>query len=74
MSTKLSLGTKKQAIHTKVNYAVLLLAGVIIIAWFVTAPPVASAGFLAEQIGYMFSIRASGICTVLIFMNRSALG
>ena len=40
------------------NYVILLLAVIVMSAAFVTAPPVASAEFLAEHIGYMFRVTA----------------
>jgi hypothetical protein len=41
-----------------VNYVILLLAVIVMAAAFITAPPVASAEFLAEHIGYMLRLTA----------------
>ena len=40
------------------NYVILLLAVIVMAAAFITAPPVASAEFLAEHIGYMLRLTA----------------
>lgn len=40
-----------QAIHTTVNYVILLFAVIVMAAGFATAPPVTSAEYLAEHIG-----------------------
>ncbi len=47
-----------QAIHTTVNYVILLFAVIVMAAGFATAPPVTSAEYLAEHIGYMLRVTA----------------
>ena len=55
-----------QPTYTTMNYVILLFALIVMATGFATAPPITSAEFLAEHIGYMLRVTARLAFAVLL--------